>query len=153
MSKKRRRKFYRATLASIVWNPKTNKPLAEFVNGVFYTRDDEVAEILLSKGYPEVPLDSKRPPMIVADAVPETGDVKIMSPQMTEESMAAKIKRDDKLSEDEDPGPGFTVMEDVTLPSHVEEEEEDELDETEAELDDEDEDGPAIRRVIKRRDK
>jgi hypothetical protein len=104
----RKRRFYRATLASIVWDPDNNKPLAHFVRGQFVTEDERTADILLSKGYPEVGLDDENPPMIIPDPVPaDTPDVKILPPQMTEESMAAKIKREGILEKDK--GPGFTV--------------------------------------------
>ena len=34
----------------IVWDAKTNKPLAEFINGVFETEDKKVSDALKTRG-------------------------------------------------------------------------------------------------------
>ena len=38
-----KRRFYRATLPTIVWDPNENKALAKFVNGTFTTEDEDAA--------------------------------------------------------------------------------------------------------------
>ncbi len=78
-----KRRFYRATLPTIVWNPETDKPLAEFVDGQYYTESEEIANKLIAMGYPEVSLDATEPPEIIPAPVPiETPDAK---PAKTEE--------------------------------------------------------------------
>lgn len=86
-----KRRFYRATLPTIVWNPDEDKPLAEFVDGQFFTEDDEVAAKLTAMGYPEVSLDATHPPEIIFPAVPiNTPDAK---PAKTEEQALAQTRR------------------------------------------------------------
>jgi hypothetical protein len=86
-----KRRFYRATLATIVWDPDKDKPLAEFVDGQFYTEDDAVAEKLIAAGYPEVSLEATTPPEIIAAPVPIiTPDAK---PAKTEEQALAQTKQ------------------------------------------------------------
>jgi len=97
------RRFFRATLPTIVWNPKEDRALAEFVNGQFTTEDEEVAETLLSLGYPEIGLDDEAPPMIIPAPVKEIGDVPIMPGQMTEQSAAKKIQRDGIMAKEKKP--------------------------------------------------
>jgi len=87
-----KRRFYRATLPTYVWDPDKDKPLAEFVDGQFFTEDDEVAQKLLDAGYPEVSLEATHPPEIIFPAVPIiTPDAK---PAKTEEQALAQTKRD-----------------------------------------------------------
>jgi hypothetical protein len=115
-----KRRFYRATLPTIVWDPNENKALAKFINGTFTTEDEDVAEILLSKGYPEVGLDQESPPMIIPAPVEDIGDVRIMPAQMTEDSMAKKIKRDGMVVAEEQPSPkAIEVNEEESKPRRV----------------------------------
>jgi hypothetical protein len=86
-----KRRFYRATLPTYVWDPDKDKPLAEFVDGQFFTEDDEVAQKLLDAGYPEVSLEATHPPEIIFPAVPiVTPDAK---PAKTEEQALAQTKQ------------------------------------------------------------
>lgn len=85
-----KRRFYRATLPTIVWNPKTNKALVEFVNGQVITEDEEVIKVLIGMGYPEVALDAVNPPEIIFPAVPiDTPDA---HPAKTEAQDLAQTK-------------------------------------------------------------
>jgi hypothetical protein len=104
----KKRKFYRATLPTIVWNPKAGRALAEFVNGQFETEDDEVADTLKGMGYPEVKPDATEPPMLIPDPVPiKQPDVKVMAPNVTEKVAAARMG---SKGETEAKGLGFTVV-------------------------------------------
>lgn len=97
-----KRKFYRANLPNVVWNPETSKPLASFVRGQFTTEDESVAAILVEKGYPEIELDAETPPPI-PDPPVQTGDVnvKIMGEQVTEETILSKHKRETMMKGEE----------------------------------------------------
>jgi len=109
----KKRKFYRATLPTIVWNPKEGRALAEFVNGQFETEDDEVAETLKDIGYPEVKLDAIDPPILIPDPVPiSQPDVKVMPQGMTEAAMAIRQGR-----QAESKSVGFTVVGDSLVDS------------------------------------
>lgn len=55
-------RFYRSNLETIVWNPKTNSPLADFSEGHYTTDDPEVADELRELGYVEIALDATEPP-------------------------------------------------------------------------------------------
>lgn len=78
-----KRRFYRATLPTIVWNPEKDKPLAEFRDGQYYTEDEEIAKKLIAMGYPEVSLEATQPPEIIPAPVPiNTPDAR---PAKTEE--------------------------------------------------------------------
>jgi hypothetical protein len=99
MDKKRR--FYRATLPTIVWNPKTDSPLAEFINGQFITDDEETIKVLQGIGYPEVALDAKYPPEIIYKPVPiDTPDVNLKNLPKTEHQDAVKHAAAGGLEED-----------------------------------------------------
>ncbi len=87
-----KRRFYRATLPTIVWNPEKDKPLAEFVDGQYYTEDEEIANKLIAMGYPEVSLDATQPPEIIPAPVPiDTPDAK---PAKTEEQALTLDKQE-----------------------------------------------------------
>lgn len=88
------RRFYRSNLPTIVWDPKHNRALCEFVDGQFYTEDPEVASILTDKGYPEVALDQTTPPDIMFPKGQSLeGNVPIMGKGITEEVMLEREKR------------------------------------------------------------
>ena len=100
-------RFYRALLPTIVWNPKTDSPLAEFVNGQFTTEDEDVAKVLAGMGYPEVSLDAKYPPEIIPEPVPiDTPDVDLKSLPKTEDQARAST-------------PAGTLDEDQTKTGHA----------------------------------
>jgi hypothetical protein len=109
MGKKRR--FYRATLPTIVWNPKTDSPLAEFINGQFITDDEKIVKVLQAMGYPEVALDAKYPPEIIYKPVPiDTPDVNLKTLPKTEQQDAVKLAaagglEEDKRKADDEPSP------------------------------------------------
>ena len=87
-----KRRFYRGKLATIVWNPSAGKPLCKFVKGQFVTEDNKIADILLAKGYHEVPLEAIRPPLLPEDPVQEeAGNVKIMGGGMSEAVAIANL--------------------------------------------------------------
>ncbi len=113
MGKKRR--FYRAMLATIVWNPKTDAPLAEFVNGQFVTDDEAIINVLIGMGYPEVALDAKYPPEIIPQPVPiNTPDVNLRTLPKTEQQDAVKVTAGTGLEEDNqkavEPSPAKRVI-------------------------------------------
>lgn len=78
--------FIKGAMATVVWDPKANKPMAEFVNGLFETSDKRVIDALLSFGYqmesdypygppPEgfVPKKSEMaPPKPISNLIPST---------------------------------------------------------------------------------
>lgn len=91
MAKTKLRRFYRSNLPTVVWDPKAGRPLAEFVGGQFLTKEEDVAEIILSKGYPEVELDAVHPPDIMfGKGVILEGDVRILPPGVTEQAALNK---------------------------------------------------------------
>lgn len=97
--KKRARRFYRSNLSTIVWNPEKGTELANFSKGHFTTEDPHVAEVLINKGYVEIPLDATEPPEGIIVRQPThiiEGDVPIMKPSLSEklveQTMASKMK-------------------------------------------------------------
>lgn len=58
-------RFYKSNLPAIVWSPFEDKPLADFSEGHFTTDDLKVAKFLLDNGYPQIPVDAKKPPNIL----------------------------------------------------------------------------------------
>ena len=89
-------RFYRSNLASIVWDPENNAPLAEFIKGQFYTEDSTVANKLIALGYPQVSLDAETPPQILFEKGKslETGEHRPILPAgMTEEVALAQEKK------------------------------------------------------------
>ena len=66
---KERFRFYKSKLPAVVWNPVTGKKLADFNKGHFITDDIKVAQTLLDKGYPQIPVDAEAPPNITV-AIP-----------------------------------------------------------------------------------
>jgi len=92
MAKKMRR-FYKANLEAVVWNPKTNSVLAEFIGGEIITSDNEVAETLEEMGYPEVALDAESPPDYMAPRGNNPdGDVLVIPGNYDETSALNKTK-------------------------------------------------------------
>lgn len=85
---KKRWRFFKSGLPGIVWDPKKNKAMANFMisepKGTFITDDPKVAKILREKGYPEIPVNAKEPPAIaVIDpgrSLEEGENVPVMSP-------------------------------------------------------------------------
>ena len=65
VSEKQEFRFYKSNLPKIVWDPDNQKPLANFEGGSFTTADLRVAQILLDKGYPQIPIDATEPPDIL----------------------------------------------------------------------------------------
>jgi hypothetical protein len=83
MTKKRR--FYKANLPAVIWDPKADTSMAEFIDGEFITTSSEVADILIKKGYPEVAIDAVDPPDFEVprgDALRD--DVPVMPPKYDE---------------------------------------------------------------------
>jgi len=74
-------RFYKSSLPGIVWDPSGKKSLANFVNGTFTTSDLRAAQILLDKGYPQIPVDATEPPDILVripgKSLGEDEDVKL----------------------------------------------------------------------------
>lgn len=62
---KQKYRFYRSQLPSIVWDGQNNCVLADFSKGHFTTDNLEVAEILLDKGYVQIPLNATQPPAVL----------------------------------------------------------------------------------------
>jgi len=62
---KKRFRFYKSKLPAVVWSRKTGKKMADFNQGHFTTDDIEIAQILLDKGYPQIPVDAVTPPDVV----------------------------------------------------------------------------------------
>ena len=65
MSQVKERRFYRANLPKIVWDPEKKRAMARFDEGDFTTSDPRVIAKLVAIGYPEVSLDATTPPEIV----------------------------------------------------------------------------------------
>lgn len=94
-----KRKFYRANLPTIVWNPELKKPLAKFVKSQFVTEDDEVAEKLVEMGYPEVAMDASRPPTIPDPPIQgKDADVRLMGPKAVEPVVGTEPKGEQAVS-------------------------------------------------------
>jgi len=99
-------RFYRSNLPTVVWSKELNGPIAEFVNGQFYTEDPAVAKLLKDKGYPQISLDATEPPDILYQkgAIIE-GDIKQLPAGITEgaalnqEMLAANQERLRKKAE------------------------------------------------------
>ena len=87
-----RRKFYRGRLATIVWDPAADKPLAVFEGGQFITMSDKVAEKLLDLGYKEVGLKDLKPPILPEEPIQDVGNIKIMSGGMSEKVELANLE-------------------------------------------------------------
>jgi len=60
-------RFYRSHLPTIVWDARggQNKTLADFSKGYYTTKEKDVADILRSKGYLEIPLNMTEPPSVI----------------------------------------------------------------------------------------
>lgn len=66
---KDRFRFYKSKLPAIVWDPNKGKKMADFTKGYFVTDDIKIAQILLDKGYPQIPVDAEAPPNVIV-AIP-----------------------------------------------------------------------------------
>jgi len=62
---KQRYRFYKSNLPKIVWDPNRDRKLADFDGGSFTTDDIKVAQFLLKKGYPQIPVDATEPPNVL----------------------------------------------------------------------------------------
>ena len=116
----RRFRFYKGTLPAVVWDPEKGRPMAEFVNGQFYTDDVRVASILKRKGYIQVDLEATEPPPLPPDPIqpPNGPNIPVLGPGITEDSapvVEERIRR--AVSPGEERG-------DVSVTSPVPEEEE-----------------------------
>lgn len=81
-------RFYRSNLETIVWDKDNDRPLAEFVNGQFYTKDAKIAATLTAMGYVEIPLDLQEPPDVFFQKGKSLGEgehAQIIPKGMTEE--------------------------------------------------------------------
>jgi hypothetical protein len=101
-------RFYRSNLSTIVWNPVTEQPLADFTEGHFTTDNPKTARKLRELGYMEIPLDATEPPSDVIISQPTQvidGDVPVVrtlmnreipptetQEKMVERSMASRTK-------------------------------------------------------------
>ena len=100
----KRRRFYKANLPTVIWNKKTDKALAEFVNGEFITTDESIAQILVKEGYPEVELDAAEPPDFQANRGEAVeGDVKVMPPKYDEKAAFNKQRAQAALKKAKEP--------------------------------------------------
>lgn len=80
-------RFYRSNLSTIVWDPKSEQPLADFSAGHFTTDDPKVARKLRDLGYPEIPLDATEPPSNIIVSQPTQvidGDVPVIKSLMNQ---------------------------------------------------------------------
>lgn len=88
-SKKQKRRFYRAKLPMIVWDPRHNRALCSFEKGHVITDDDYTIERLEEIGYPEVALDATHPPEIVEPIQPaKQPDAKPVPAGLSEKAVA-----------------------------------------------------------------
>jgi len=94
-----KRKFYRGRLATIVWDPAADKPLATFENGQFTTEDEQIAETLLGMGYHEVGLTDKKPPVLPEEPVKDVGNIKVLSGGMSEKVELANLEAAKEVKE------------------------------------------------------
>lgn len=91
MAKKRR--FYRANLATVVWDAERNCQMAEFIDGQFITTNKTIADKLCDLGYPEVELEAENPPDFMAPKGSSIdGDVPIIPPAYGEGAALNKQK-------------------------------------------------------------
>jgi len=88
-------RFYKGKLPAVVWDPEKGRPLAEFVDGQFFTNDTKVASILKRKGYIQVDLDATEPPELPPDPIqpPGTPNIPVLAPGVTEASAKVVEKR------------------------------------------------------------
>lgn len=90
------RRFYRSNLSTIVWDIENDRALADFTEGHFTTEDDEVAEILLEKGYIEIPLDSTEPPSVIVNqpavVLKEGAHIPVITPGMSEKGIQKRME-------------------------------------------------------------
>lgn len=101
------RRFYRSNLETIVWDPDNNKPLADFGKGHFTTEDPRVAQRLVELGYPEIPLDAKRPPDILVNKPTHVieGDVPVMGQNQAPIAVEKNVERRETVVDDRPQAP------------------------------------------------
>lgn len=65
----RPRRFWQAKreLASVIWDAKRNRELVKFTRGTATVTDPAIAELLISQGYIEVPMDDVERPVPYID--------------------------------------------------------------------------------------
>ena len=87
---KNKRRFYRAKLPMVVWDPRHDCALCDFVEGHIITDDEYTIKRLLEIGYPEIALDAERPPEIV-EPIQAAGmpDIRPLPAGMTEKGAAS----------------------------------------------------------------
>jgi len=88
--KKVQRRFYRAKLPMVVWDPRNNCSLCDFSEGHIITDDEYTIGKLLEIGYPEISLDAVRPPEIVEPIQPAVmPDIRPLPAGLTEKGAAS----------------------------------------------------------------
>jgi len=88
--KKVQRRFYRAKLPMVVWDPRNDCPLCDFTKGHIITDDEYTIKRLLEIGYPEIALDAVRPPEIVEPIQPAgMPDIRPLPAGLTEKGAAS----------------------------------------------------------------
>lgn len=101
------RRFYNPPnlgLGRVVWDPKGQRTLVEFIDNQCYVDKDSVAEKLLELGYLEVPMDSEAPPYVPDPPVVDV-NVKVLPKGANEEWELAKQKREALLAQKVPPTP------------------------------------------------
>ncbi|RLC88908.1 MAG: hypothetical protein DRJ03_01315 [Chloroflexi bacterium] len=98
MTEGRKRKFYRANLPTVVWDAGNDRALAEFVNGQFVTRDQDVAKKLLGLGYVEVDISADAPPPLPDPPIQPAAspDVPLAGAYAKEQAGSAEDDEDEK---------------------------------------------------------
>jgi len=101
LKEKKKYRFFKSHLASIVWDAGKERPLADFTEGHFTTDDPKVAAILKSKGYPQIPLDAEEPPNVIVNqttqVLKEGANIPLFKPGM---DPAVIQKRMEAITED-----------------------------------------------------
>jgi len=88
--KKVQRRFYRAKLPMVVWDPRNDRSLCNFSEGHIITDDEYTIKRLTEIGYPEIALDAVRPPEIVEPIQPAgMPDIRPMPAGLTEKGAAS----------------------------------------------------------------
>jgi len=86
-SKQKAWRFYRSNLSTIVWDPASGQPLADFSAGHFTTDNPKTARKLAALGYIEIPLDATEPPAGIIISQPThaiDGDVPVIGALMNQ---------------------------------------------------------------------
>lgn len=90
-------RFFRSNLPTIVWDPDKNRAIVEFVEAQYYTEDEKIAQMLIDKGYPQIPLDLEEPPDVWfkrGRSLADGENVPVMAKNITEDVAADKERRD-----------------------------------------------------------